>query len=231
MVRTRNLKPAEIAVIIPAYDEAGRIGSVVKAVAKKRYRVIVVDDGCKDKTADEAHSAGATVLTHIINLGKGAAMRTGTEYALQEGAQAIIFMDGDGQHDPTELVKFAEKLNRNEIVFGARRKKLPFPRSLGKSIISKTFKILYDIKIDDPLNGYRGFRTEIYPALEWRSDDYAVESEIIANAGRAHLKSTEVPVKTIYHDKYKGVTPLDGFPIIWNLIMWRLQRHKTRDDK
>jgi glycosyltransferase involved in cell wall biosynthesis len=211
-------------VIISAYNEAGHIGDVVRKVRKNGFHnVIVVDDGSRDATRDIAEKAGAIALRHMINLGKGAAMRTGAEYALRAGAKTLVFLDGDGQHDPAELPKLMTALRGNDIVFSYRRRtgKAPLVRRLGGRFINVLFKALYDIELRDSICGYRAMTTATYKKVRWNSTDYSVESEMIARAGRAGLKYTEVPIATVYHDKYKGMTVVDGFSVLGKLLLWR----------
>jgi len=226
----QRISPGEIFVIVAAYNEERHIRDVVRRVRAQGFpNVVVVSDGSKDKTEAVALAAGATVLKHITNLGKGGALKTGADYALREGAQALIFLDGDGQHEPEELPKFRTALGTADIVFSARRRtgRMPFVLRFGNWFISTLIKRLYHLDLHDSQCGYRAMRAKAYPLVRWRSNDYSVESEMIAWASKAHLSYAEVPIRTIYHDKYKGTTPLDGFPIVWNLVMWRLQRRKT----
>lgn len=209
-------------VVIAALNEESRIAEVVKRT-KKYGHVIVVDDGSTDNTAEVARSAGALVATHRINMGKGAAMRTGSELALEKGASTIVYLDGDGQHDPAEIPLFLKELKRVDVVIGARRfnKNMPLIRKLGKWLTMIVTKTLYGISITDCLNGYRAINAEVYEKIKWQANNYAVEAEMIAWIGREKLKYKEVVTKTIYHDVHKGVNATHGFSIIWNLIMWR----------
>lgn len=107
-------------VIVPAYNEGKRIDAVIKLIKKYAKNIIVVDDGSKDNTYDIAKRTGVDVLKHIINLGKGAALKTGCDYAIKEGARKIVVMDADGQHDPSEIPYFLSYLDKVDIVFGYR---------------------------------------------------------------------------------------------------------------
>lgn len=227
-MKVRKFK--KTAAIIAAHNEQAHIKKVARQVKKYVDLVIVANDGSTDDTEKEALAGGAVVLTHITNLGKGGAMKTGAEYAIRQGVDALVFLDGDGQHDPAEIPKFLKQLERTDIVFGARRfnKNMPFVRKLGKWLTSFVVKVFYGMTINDCLNGFRAVTTKAYPDIVWRSTDYTVEVEMIAWAGKAKLKYKEVTTKTIYHDTNKGVTPLHGFPIIWNLIMWRFHTRKRR---
>ncbi len=220
----RRLHEHDCWVIIPAMNEGRKIHEVVLQTRKQGFKnIVVVDDGSYDTTAE--HAKPATVLRHVVNLGKGAAMKTGAEYAIGRGAKAFMFVDGDGQHNPAELPKFLEELNRKrQVVFGARKEKknMPLERRLGSWILRTVIRYVYNIRLHDPLCGYRAMTRKAYKSLEWESRDYGVESEIIARAGKACLSYSEVEVQTIYHNRYKGMTIMDGLRIVLQLIWWRM---------
>lgn len=212
--------------IIAAHNEQGRIKAVIKEAKKHVSLVIVVDDGSKDKTLQEALDEGAAVLHHITNLGKGGAMKTGAEYAIRQNADALIFIDGDGQHEPHEIPRFLKALEKHDIVFGRRvfGGDMPFLLRFGNWFISQVIYYLYGLMLHDSQCGYRAVRSSKFSQIVWDSKDYSVESEMIAWAGKANLAYEEIKIKTIYYDKFKGTTPMHGFPIVWNLFMWRFHR-------
>ena len=111
-----------IAAVIPAWNEATRIGPVIRGVRSFADLVIVIDDGSEDKTADVAKKAGAITLRHSLNRGQGAALRTGTEAALRLGADIVVHVDADGQHDPSMIQTLSDPIVRGEadVVFGSR---------------------------------------------------------------------------------------------------------------
>src|SRR3989304_7305763 len=110
----------KIFVIIPAFNEESRIGKVLAGVRKKKLPIVVVDDGSKDETYQVAKKITPYALRHPINLGKGAALKTGCLAAFKLGAEAVILMDSDGQHDANDLPKFVKALRRCDVVFGVR---------------------------------------------------------------------------------------------------------------
>jgi len=185
-----------------------------------------VDDGSKDNTFNIAKKEEVIVLKHIVNLGKGAAIKTGCDYAIKNKADILVLVDADGQHEPKEIPIFLEKIKKNDIVFGYRtfNKKMPKILSFGNKFINFTIKILYGLDLKDTQCGYRALTSKVYRKLRWDSTDYAMESEMIANAGRHHLKYAQVPIATIYSEKYKGTTVLDGIKIVMNMLLWRLKR-------
>ncbi|MCH8003350.1 MAG: glycosyltransferase family 2 protein [Nanoarchaeota archaeon] len=214
----------KIFAIIPAYNEQRYINKIVKEAGKYVDKVIVVDDGSKDKTKEVAKKSKAIVLRHLVNLGKGSALKTGCEYAIKNKAEILIVIDADAQHDPNEIPKFLEKIKSCDVVLAYRKlnKNMPFVLKFGNSFINRTIKFLYGIKIKDSQCGYKAFTAKAYKKLSWEASDYSMESEMIAKIGKYKLSYCEIPIDTIYSDKYKGTTILDGIKIVFNLFLWKL---------
>jgi len=214
-------------VIIPAYNEEKNLAEVI-ATTKKHIdhnRIIVVDDGSSDKTAEVAK--GVVVLTHVVNLGKGAALKTGCEYALREGADVLIAMDADGQHKAQDIPKLLEALKGRDIIFTYRAfnsHTMPVVLRLGNKVIQWVSKLLFNIRIQDTQCGFRAFTKEAYQKIRWSVSDYSVESEIIAKTGKNHLRYAQIPIETTYADKYKGTTVMDGIRIVLNMVWWKVTR-------
>jgi glycosyltransferase involved in cell wall biosynthesis len=212
-------------VIIPACNEEKRILDVINNTKKYAKNIIVVDDGSKDSTYNKARKKGVDVLRHIINLGKGAALKTGCDYAIKQGAKKLIVMDADGQHDPSEIPNFVKNLNNVDIVLGYRKlKNIPLVSKFGNWFISRATKLLYGLDLKDTQGGYRAFKSNVYKKIRWKANDYSIESEMIANIGKYGLRYKEIPIKTIYEDRYKGTTVLDGIKIVFNMILWKLKK-------
>lgn len=211
-------------VVIPAYNEEKHISGIIKETKKYVDCVVVVDDGSKDRTASLARRSKAVVLTHLVNLGKGAALKTGCDYAVKSNAGFIIAIDADAQHDPKEIPRFLKGLKNHDIVLGSRRpnRKMPFVLKFGNWFINKTISFLYGVKIRDSQCGYRAFTAKAYKKLRWNASDYSMESEMIAKMGKHKLPYAEIPIATIYSDRYKGTTVLDGIKIVFNLLVWKL---------
>lgn len=217
-------------IVIPVYNEEKNIGQVIPQVKNYSDNIIVIDDGSEDETYLVAKESAQNiqniiVLKHKINLGKGAALKTGCEAAIRLGAGVIIVMDGDGQHSPTDIPRLAEKLKKEnlDIVFGVRQlnKKTPILRSLGNKILTKTINLLSDMSLNDSISGFRAFTAKAYQKIYWQSQDYSVEAEMIINIGKHKLKYSQVPIKTIYKDSYKGLDILIGIKILLNLFKFR----------
>ena len=214
----------KIFVILPARNEEKHISKIIKSIKKYVNTVVVVDDGSDDKTSENAKKSKAIVLRHIVNLGKGAALKTGCDYATKNKADVIIVIDADAQHDPKEIPNFLKKIKKYDIIIAYRKvnKKMPLLLQFGNWTINKTITFLYGVKIKDSQCGYRAFTSKAYKKLRWKASDYSMESEMIAKIGKHNLSYTEIPIETIYSDKYKGTTIFDGIKIVFNLFIWRL---------
>lgn len=214
----------DIWLVIPAYNESKNVLSVIKKAKEYSKNIVLVDDGSKDNTYDLIKDTGVYALKNIVNMGKGAALRTGCDFAVGKGANKIVVMDADGQHDTSEIPLFLKGIKDNDIVFGTRRfsKQMPIILKVGNIVINRFIRLLYGVNLKDTQCGFRAFTVEAYKKIRWKSSDYSMESEMIANAGKNKLKYIEIPIETIYSDKYKGTTIIDGFKIVLNMIRWKL---------
>jgi glycosyltransferase involved in cell wall biosynthesis len=175
--------------IIPAYCEERFIGRVVRQVLQYVQTVLVVDDGSSDNTAAEAEAAGAKVIRHATNLGKGAALKTGLEYAVSVGAAFYLFLDGDGQHDPSEIPAFFEAMNCSNahLAVGNRMRNLeqmPLIRRWTNQFMSWQIGRICKTPIPDSQCGFRLARKELLPVLMAPSNRFEFESESIILAAR-----------------------------------------------
>ena len=220
-----------ICIVIPAYNEEKRIGSVLQDLRDVKLPIIVVDDGSTDKTERvlqkiQNPNSKIQMLRHRVNLGKGAAMKTGAEAAFGMGADAVIFMDSDGQHKGQDLGGFIEALEKGkfDIIFGSRNLSygVPFVRFMGNKFASVFVSLLFGIYVSDLLCGFRAITKKAYQKIKWESTGYAVETEMVIKTAKFRLKHCEVPVQTVYLDSVKGVTILDAFNILFNVIYWRI---------
>lgn len=213
--------------VIPSFNEYQQIQKVVDAALTYVDAVVVVDDGSKHPLPDHlTTNTRLTVLRHEINLGKGAAMKTGVQFALNKHFEVVVFLDADGQHRPEEIPRLLEPIqaNRADIVFGVRHfhHRMPLVAKMGNIFLSVMLGLLFRVRVSDTQSGFRAFRLAAYPQLAWESPRYAVETEMIVNVGKHHLRFAEVPIETIYLDKYKGTTVIDGIRIFLNMITWRI---------
>lgn len=214
-------------VVIPAFNEKDHILPVVKEALQYCDGIIVVDDGSDEESRQILRMVAPEVLVlrHRINLGKGIALRTGARAATRSGAEIIVFMDSDGQHKPTDISRFIEKIETGayDIVFGARHigGEMPIAMRIGNHFFSLATKALFGIFLSDTQSGFRAFRSSVFEKIVWRSPRYAAEAEMVVNAGKHHLRFCEIPIDTVYHDKYKGTTVIDGLRIFINMLIWR----------
>lgn len=222
------VREKSIFIVIPAFNEAKRIRKVLEDVKGIGLPVIVVDDGSRDSTFEHAKKHDVLVLRHRVNLGKGAAIKTGCEAAFSMGADAIVMMDSDGQHKAEDLPNFLERIQSGkfDVVFGSRNMGLgvPLVRFIGNKVASVLISFLFGVYISDLICGYRAMTKKAYTLMELKSSDYGIETEMVIKAAKYKLRYCEIPVETIYYDKFKGVTILDAFSILLDVIKWRIIR-------
>ena len=204
---------AGICAIIPAYNEEERIASVVAGASKFVDAVVVVDDGSTDRTASAAEAAGATVVRHARNLGKGRALETGLGHAAGHGFAAAITLDADGQHDPDEIPRFTEKFAAAgaDVIVGTRmhdRAGMPWIRILTNFVTSVVVSLIAGRRITDSQSGYRLLKCATAARLPVSGARFDAEPELLVKAARRGLRIEEVPVSTIYRGEKSKINPL-----------------------
>jgi glycosyltransferase involved in cell wall biosynthesis len=202
-----------IVALIPGYNEARRIGEVVRATAE-HLPVIVVDDGSTDDTAARAREAGATVIEQRPNQGKGAALRAGFRQALGEGAEAVLTLDADGQHDPAEIPAFLAAWATEphpDLVIGRRNfRAMPPIRRLSNELGGRAFSWAVGRPIPDNQSGFRLISRRIAEAtLESDEGGFEFEVEMITTCIRLGGTIAWVPIRTIYAGAPSHIRPLD----------------------
>ncbi len=221
-----------IHVIIPAFDEAAVIARVVSEVARAGYRVVVVDDGSRDTTADVARSAGATVIGHPFNLGQGAALQTGIDYALAHGAELVVTFDADGQHRVADISRLTEALveERADFALGSRflgqAPNLPTLRRLALIAATRFTRLTTGLQLTDAHNGLRAMTRRGAAAIRLRQNRMAHASELLSQIADSGLRYVERPV-TIEYTAYslaKGQKLRDAVLILLDLFARRLYR-------
>jgi len=212
----------KLAVVIPAFNEEKNIGKVIEEVKKVIDWVIVVDDGSSDKTALIAKEKGATVLTHLVNCGQGAALKTGSDWARAKEADIIIHFDADGQHLVDDIKNLIEPLLKGEvdITLGSRfLKKTNVPWTKKYLILWPAIFLnwlLVGIKLSDAHNGLRAISREAYKKFNLTQPRMAHNTEILAEIKRNNLRFKEVGVTVSYHEYGQGF--FSGLKIIKDLI-------------
>lgn len=221
-----SIDQQSIWVIMPAYNEEKYIEVVLKKALNYTDNLIFVDDGSTDKTFELAKKTAPHSLHHRVNLGKGAALKTGCDYAFGHlNAQAVIFMDSDDQHDPKELKLFIDALkDGHQLVFGVRpfAKNMPWYKVMANKFASYAVKALFGAWIPDIPSGYKAVTKEAYRKLDLKNPHYGVELEIAVKTAKYKLDFAEVPISTIYHDYDRGMTVIDALRILKDLIAWRI---------
>jgi glycosyltransferase involved in cell wall biosynthesis len=191
-------------VVIAAFNEHGSVGKVVKELLKNGYpNIVVVDDGSKDGTAQEAIEAGATALQHIVNRGQGAALKTGIDYALEQGADIIVTFDADCQHrveDVPAIIAPVES-GKVDVTFGSRFLKKTDVPLIRKFLLKGSVVVLwlfYGVRMTDAHNGFRALSREAAERIRLTADRMAHASEFVEEVRRLQLKYEEVPVVIRY---------------------------------
>lgn len=208
-----NALDSRVCGIVPCYNEAGKVGGVVEGALRHLPWVVVVDDCSTDDTAERAAAAGASVLRHPVNRGKGAALKSGFAEAGRLGYAAGLTLDGDGQHDTAEIPRFLAAFARGDcdIVLGCRmleRAGMPWLRWRTNQFMSWVVSRKAGTKIRDSQVGFRLIRVETWRGLKLGGDRFDLESEVLIKACRAGARVREVPVRTIYGNEVSKIRPI-----------------------
>ena len=202
----------KVIVAMPAYNEDKFIGSLVLKARKYTDKVIVVDDGSTDGTAEISRMAGASVITHPENKGKGVAIQSIINEVKKEMPDVLVVLDADGQHNPDEIPRLVQAvLNGYDLVIGSRklaRKSIPSYRRFGQKVLLFSNRFLTRKKITDSESGFRAFSRKAIAELELSQKGFAVESEMIAVAEEKNLKITEVPITVQYKGNSSTLNPV-----------------------
>lgn len=219
--------------VIPAYNEEASIGPLVEETIKYVDSVIVVDDGSLDATAKNAQKAGATVIRHPRNRGKGEALKTGFIKAVSVNADVVITLDGDGQHSPNEILKFLKVLKQEnvDIVVGSRflkevtvGRKMPGHRFISNTLTTNILRVFFGIPLTDSQSGFRAFRVKTLKKLGYTDSKFAAETEILIDAHKKGFKIREVDIKTRYGTEESKIKPLkDTIRWIQRVMVKKLQ--------
>lgn len=217
----------DVWVVIPLYNEASVITGVIHDLLSVFPNVVCIDDGSSDGGGELAHSAGARIVTHPINLGQGAALQTGFEYALERNARYVVTFDADGQHRVEDAAAMVDRARTEDlaIVFGSRfldeRTK---PGILKKAVLKTAVAVTNwttKTRLTDAHNGLRVIREDALRQIKLKQDRMAHGTEIIVQLGRTGLPYAEQPVEVLYTDysKAKGQSLLNSVNILIDLII------------
>ena len=218
-----------VLVLIPAYNAAPSIGKIVTGCREQSESLLVIDDGSVDGTGDVAKSAGATVVRHEVNRGKGAALKTGFTWALEHGYDGVVTLDADGQHLPGEIPKLlaARAETGADLIIGGRSHL--FDHMLPRRRIANRFSAwsiarAAGTRVTDSQSGFRFYSAKMLRSISLRSDGFDMESEVIVRAGRGGVRVITIPIELGFIDglctsHYKPLG--DTLRIAWTVIKTR----------
>jgi glycosyltransferase involved in cell wall biosynthesis len=202
-----------VAAVIPAYHEEKHIGDVVRRTLKQLANVVVVDDGSTDATAEEARKAGADLIVHEQNRGKGESIKSGFRYWLEHGATYVIVLDADGQHLPEEIVHFltAAEATGAKLLIGTRMnnvRDMPLVRRAVNRYMSRKISRACRQEIPDTQCGFRMVHRDIIPDILGGTERFDYETEMLIVASRAGCDIASVPISTVYSDEVSSIHPV-----------------------
>jgi len=186
-------------IIVPAYNAAQTVGDVIRSCREFVSNIVAINDGSRDETAGAAMTAGAEVVTHPINRGKGAALKTGFAWALERGYDIVITLDADGQHLPREIPKFlrAREETHADLIIGGRShlfgEMLP-RRRMANRFSAWSISKASGKRITDSQSGFRLYSANLLRNIRLHTDGFDMESEIIVHAGRRGFKVLTIPI-------------------------------------
>jgi glycosyltransferase involved in cell wall biosynthesis len=217
--------------IIPAFNEERFIGSVVLRARQFADAVIVIDDGSTDSTDSIAEAAGALVIKHKTNMGKGTALNTGFQKARELGASELVILDGDGQHSAADIPRMVQPILNHEadIVLGSRflgnKNRAPFYRKVGQVFMTWITNLSSGVRTTDTLSGYRAFSRHAVDSVVFQEGGWGVETELQFQAQEHHLQVKEIPIDALYKDKAKRNPVTFGLKIL-NAILRMIGQHR-----
>lgn len=206
--------------LIPAYNEERFIGSVVLQALKHVDRVVVIDDGSADETAQIAEEAGADVLSLAENMGKARAVSEGISYLRRLRPTAIVMIDGDGQHDAKQIPTMLAPIEagKADMVIGSRfvgiKSEIPKWRIFGQHALTIATNVASGVHTTDSQSGFRAFSPEALPFLDFYADGFSIESEMQFIAAEQGLRLAEVPISVVYEEPPKRNPVRHGLQVI-----------------
>jgi glycosyltransferase involved in cell wall biosynthesis len=190
--------------ILPAFNEESTISKIAQEAGKYTDEVIVVDDGSTDRTVEMTIKSDVIMVRHQKNRGKGAALRTGFKEALNRGADVLVTLDTDGEHDPKDIQSLVEpiKSGRADLVVGSRLQgqegRSPLMRKISRRMTTLALKTLFGVRLTDTQSGFRGLSRKAAETIDFESDSFVAESEMLIDAARKGLRISELPITYIH---------------------------------
>ncbi len=228
-------------IVIPCFNAATKVRDVVRGALVHGLPVIVVDDGSSDDSGEVARAAGATVLRHPANQGKGAALRTGFRHARAHGAEAVLTLDADGQHDTEEIPSLLAAHDRDPraLVIGVRSfapTDMPTRSRIGNRISTFWIARFAGRHYSDTQSGFRVYPRPLLELTSLRTHRFDTEAELLLSAAKLGLALVEVPVRTIYNTD--RVTHFHGFKDTLRVVrlvffspIWGLSLRRSREQE
>lgn len=221
-----------VIVVVPAYNEGQAIGEVIRRIrACGHERIVVVDDGSSDDTGEQARRAGALVVRHLVNRGVGGAWGTGIEAALRLGADVVVTMDADGQHDPGDIPRLLAPIERGEadVVVGSRMldaRGMPLSRRAANRIGTAITGLLFGVRTTDSQSGMRALSRAAAARMRLTTSGMEVCSEMMAEVARLGLRCVDAPIRVIYTDYSlsKGQSFTTGLRTLAKLLLAVVRR-------
>ena len=200
-------------ILIPSYNEARTICAITKELKSRGLTVYVVDDGSTDGTGGIAQGQGAVVIAHEKNKGKGASLIEGFDRILKEDFDAVLIMDGDGQHATCDIDNFFNKMAETgaDIVVGNRMldtSSMPVGRLITNRMMSRVISKMCGQFIPDTQCGFKLIKRNVLESIKFEFSNFEIESEILLKAARKGFKIESVPVKTVYRDETSKIKPI-----------------------
>ena len=203
----------KICIVIPVHNEARMIGTIIEKIKRRGLAVVVVNDGSLDDSGALAQEKGAVVIQHKEKQGKGVSLRDGFTYALDKGFDAVITMDGDGQHHVDDIDHFIHKAQAfpGSVISGNRMadcRRMPLVRRLVNRLMSSTISAICRQAILDSQCGFRFLGANVLKAITLTSSGFEIETEVLIKASRCGFKVHQIPVQTIYRDEMSKIDPM-----------------------
>ena len=220
---------SQTAAVIPAYQDEKHIGEIVRRTRERLDHVLVIDDGSSDQTAQRAREAGAEVIVHDQNRGKGEAIKTGLGQGIGREVAWVILLDSDGQHLPEEIDRFlsaAASAPRPTFFIGNRMNdvaRMPFIRRVVNRCMSSQISRLCGQRIPDTQCGFRMVHRQMVPELLGGGHRFDYETEVLIIASRKGYRIESVPITTVYSDEVSKIHPLRD-ALRFSKLMWRYRK-------
>ena len=220
---------SQTAAVIPAYQDEKHIGDIVRRTRERLDQVLVIDDGSSDQTAQRAREAGAEVVVHDQNRGKGEAIKTGLGQGIGREVAWVILLDSDGQHLPEEIDRFlsaAASVTRPTFFIGNRMNdvaRMPFIRRVVNRCMSSQISRVCGQRIPDTQCGFRMVHRQMVPELLGGGHRFDYETEVLIIASRKGYRIESVPITTVYSDEVSKIHPLRDALRFFKL-MWRYRK-------